>query len=89
MAKKPINVTDITSLRNFALDTLQRLVNHEIDIEEAAQTSKLTENVVSTLKLELEYARLFDKREPIEFLENHSANGKLIEMKPKQLGRSK
>lgn len=67
-----IDVKDIGSLRNHAIETLRRLEMRSIDIEEAAATSKLYENVISTLKSELEYNKFMGLKKSIEFLENHS-----------------
>lgn len=63
-------IEDIDALRNFALFTLTRLSKGEITTEEAGVTGKLCENVVSTLKVQLEYAKMLGEIPKIDFLKN-------------------
>lgn len=81
-----MDISDIDSLRNYAIATLKKLSNREITIEEAGVTGKLCENVVSTIKVQLEYAKMLDQEPNIQFLENCTLpKGRLIESAKKQL----
>ena len=62
---KPRNIDE---LRDHALDTLEKLVKKQISIEEAGVTGKLYESVVSTLKIQIDYAKAIDKQPNIKFL---------------------
>lgn len=61
-------IENIDALRDFALFTLTRLSKGEITTEEAGVTGKLCENVVSTLKVQLEYAKMLGEIPKINFL---------------------
>lgn len=76
----------IDELRDHALDTLDKLVKKQISIEEAGVTGKLYESVVSTLKIQIEYAKAIDKQPNIKFLQ--STNNTYLDHeygKPKRL----
>jgi hypothetical protein len=62
---KPKNIDE---LRDHALETLQKLVKKQISIEEAGVTGKLYESVVSTLKIQIDYAKAIDQKPNIKFL---------------------
>lgn len=68
-------ITNIESLREHAIETLQQLRMRSIDIEEAKTTSNLYENIISTLKSELEYNKFMKSDKTIPFLD--SSNGQL------------
>jgi len=65
-----IEIENIDSLRRHAISTLRKLDMRSIDIEEAAATSKLYENIISTLKSELEYNKFMQIKKDIPFLES-------------------
>lgn len=78
MAARKINT--IEALRDHAIDTLERLASGDIDTTEAGVTGKLCENVISTIKAQLEYARLIDEAPEIPFMQNsHSGKPKALE----------
>jgi hypothetical protein len=75
-----VEIKDIDELRQHAISTLQKLSKGAISTEEAGVTGKLCENVVSTLKVQLEYAKMLDQQPNIDFLENCTLpKGRLIE----------
>lgn len=65
-------IKNLNDLREHALDALEKLAMGSLTIEEAGATSKLCENVVSTLKLELDLAKLVGKEPTIDFIADHS-----------------
>ena len=69
------------------MDTLQKLADGEIDTQEAGVTGKLIEGVISTVKSQIEYARMLNKEPNIPFMGNLSKNRSvMIEHKsPKEL----
>jgi len=69
-------IQNIVELRNFALETLEKLASGKISIEEAGVTGKLCENVVSTIKAQLEFAKALERYPKIDFL-NGSTEEKL------------
>ncbi len=84
---KPIQ--NISQLRDFALDTLQKLANGEIDTATAGVSGKLCENVVSTIKTQLEYSRMLDEPPSIAFMDVNDGKNLLEHDKPvKKLGYS-
>lgn len=64
-----MDIKDIDSLRQHAINTLKKLQNGKISIEEAGVTGKLCENIVSTLKVQLEYAKMLQAEPNIDFLD--------------------
>ena len=65
-----MSVKNITDLRDDALKTLEKLQKGKIDIEEAGVTSKLYENIMSTIKTQLEAAKMLGLQPNIPFLSN-------------------
>ena len=75
-----MQITDIDKLRKHAIDTLEKLSRKEITTEEAGVTGKLCENVISTIKVQLEYAKMLHNDPEIKFLENCTLpRGRIIE----------
>lgn len=75
-----MKITNIDSLRQHAIDTLDKLSKREISVEEAGVTGKLCENIVSTIKVQLEYSKMIDQQPEISFLEDCTMpKGRLIE----------
>jgi hypothetical protein len=75
-----MTILDIEALRQHAIDALEKLSKKEITIEEAGVTGKLCENVVSTLKIQLEYSKMTEDEPNIPFLGDcQLKKGKLIE----------
>jgi len=79
-------ITNIESLRNHAIETLHKLRMHSIDIEEAKTTSNLYENIISTLKSELEYNKFMKSDKTIPFLEGSSGQEGIRTLNSKRLG---
>lgn len=64
-----MNIKNIEDLRNHAVGTLRKLEREEIDVEEAGVTGKLYENIMSSLKTEMEYHKMLGQSPRIKFLE--------------------
>lgn len=62
-------IETIEDLRNFALETLERLRNGDIDTTEAATSGKLCDNVISTVKTQLDYSRMLGEQAAIPFMQ--------------------
>lgn len=73
-------IKNMEHLRDFALETLERLSNGEIDTAQAGVSGKLCESVISTVKTQLEYARMVDEQPYIPFMDSCHSN-KAIESK--------
>ncbi len=71
-------INNIVDLRNHALRTLEKLENEEINSIEAAATAKLCDNVLSTIKIQIEHAKLLNKEPIIPFMGDLSNNKNLI-----------
>lgn len=69
MASPKGKINSIEDLRDFALETLEKLTNGEIDTTQAGLTGKLCENVISTVKSQLEYYRMTDQQAHIPFMQ--------------------
>lgn len=61
-------IKNVEELRDFALETLERLSNGEIDTAQAGVTGKLCEGVISTVKTQMEYFRMIGEEQPIPFM---------------------
>lgn len=75
-----MNIKNIDDLRQHALNTLEDLEIGKISIEQAGVTGKLCENVMSTLKTQIEVAKMLGREPNIPFLGNTS-KGRLISIK--------
>ena len=73
-------INNITSLRDYALDTLEQLNSGTIDTVQAALVCKLCDNVIQTVKTQMEYAKLLDEKPIIAFM-GDTVKGNLIEGK--------
>lgn len=62
-------IDSIELLRDHALETLAKLSRGEIDVPQAGVTGKLCENVISTIKAQMEYARMLDQEPEIPFMD--------------------
>lgn len=60
---------------------MEKLRSGKIDIAEAGVAGKLCESVVSTIKTQLEYARMCGKQPSIPFLGDISKNKNMIEQR--------
>jgi hypothetical protein len=79
-----MKLKNINDLRNHALECLEKLANGDIDTQEAGVTGKLCEGVISTIKAELEYARMLGKEPKIPFMGDLSKNKSLLLSKPEK-----
>lgn len=75
-----IDIKNIEDLREHAIETLRRLETQVIDVAEAGVTAKLYENIMSSVKTELEYNKMIDRAPVIPFMESHST--KMIDVTP-------
>ena len=83
-----MKIQNIEDLRTHAIETLENLRAGKIEIDEAGTTSKLYENILSSVKLELEYAKILDKNPKIKFINSKLEDKPYMElpgMKVKQL----
>ena len=68
------DIKTIDDLRRHAIATLEKLAKKEINIQEASVTSKLYENIISSVKTEIDYHKMRDKSssrpDRMLFLEN-------------------
>lgn len=67
--RPPIKVNTIADLRRHALQTLDKLVDGDMEVEDAHAASKLYGNVIDMLKAEVDYNKMLGKHKEIEFLE--------------------
>lgn len=65
----PVEVNNITSLRDHAIQTLDKLVSGNIDVQDAVAASKLYSNVVDMLKLEIDYNKALGRQKDVLFLD--------------------
>lgn len=75
---------NIHDLRQHAIATLEKLGTKKIDIMEAGVTAKLYENIMSSLKTEMEYHKMLGHTPTIDFLEGAPIE---IKEKVKRLGK--
>ena len=75
-------IKNIEDLRNFAIDTLDRLKNQEIDVNEALATGKLCDSVINTVKMQLEYHKILGEKSSIPFIEE-APHQRILEDKQK------
>lgn len=67
------SIKNIDDLRRHALITLDRLQAYEVSIEEAGVVGKLCESVMSTVKSEMEYAKMLGIKPDIGFVRTDDA----------------
>jgi hypothetical protein len=83
MAKK---ISNIDQLREDALKTIERLDNGEIDATNASAKSKLYDDVMNSLKLQMFYAKLKEERPNIPFLNTSTViEGTMVDKAAKEL----
>lgn len=63
-----MGIKNLDELREHAISALEKLSKGKISIEEAGATSKLCENIVSTLKLQLDLAKMLHREPKITFM---------------------
>lgn len=83
-----MKIENIEDLRDHAIETLEKLSSGEISIEQAGVTGKLCENVMSTVKIQVEVAKMLGREPNIPFLGN-TAKGRLITFNSKKLCNKK
>ena len=75
-----MSIKNIEDLRQHAIEALEKLSEGKIDVEEAGVTGKLCESVMSTLKLQVDVAKMLGREPNIPFLGN-TAHGNIIDVK--------
>ncbi len=70
-------VKNITELRDFGLEILEKLAENKIDTTEAGVSGKIIETVISSIKTQIEYHRLLGQEPEIPFM-SQGVNQKLI-----------
>lgn len=70
---------NVESLRDHLFDTLNKLSKGTIEFEEANAVSKVSDSIMQTVKVELEFAKMTGIPPKIGFLENF--NTKKLKMK--------
>lgn len=75
------DIKNIQDLRQHAVNTLTNLEKNKIDVVQAGVTAKLYENIISSLKTELDYHKMLDQKPIIDFLEGASPK-KLLSKAP-------
>lgn len=53
--------------------TIQKLEQGNIDVTDAVAASKIYSNVLDSVRLELDYQKMLDKKDEIEFMEQPKA----------------
>lgn len=74
------NLNNMNDLRNYAIKILKKLDSGQIDSGTAASAGKLCNEIISTVKTQMEYAKALNREPKIEFM-NGSA-GRIIEHGP-------
>lgn len=83
MSKSEPKIKNISSLRDHALETIERLASGEIDTAHAAATGKLCDSVISTIKSQLEYSRMTGESPEIPFMMTPNKGNLLEHEEPK------
>lgn len=74
---------NISELRDFVAEQLQRLCEGSIKPEMANSCAMLAANMLLSVKLEMEYCKMVKKENPkIDFMEK--SKSKLIDLKPEK-----
>lgn len=63
-----LKIKNVDDLRDHILNVMNKLSQGEIDVAEAGINAKLSETVISGLKVQMEYARLTESKPHISFL---------------------
>lgn len=84
MSRKEIK--NIDDLRQHAIETIHKLTSKKIDIDEAGVTGKLYENIISSVKVELEHNKMIGYDNPIRFIMGEKeVKGRVIKQAQKSL----
>lgn len=73
-------IKNLTELREHAIAVMEKLDRKEIEMAEAGVVGKLCENIISTVKVQIEYARMVGRQPKIDFI--GKCTGELIELTP-------
>jgi hypothetical protein len=73
-----MKLKNIEDVRNYALECMEKLASGKIDIAQAGVAGKLCEGVISTVKTQLEYARMLNKEPCIPFMGDLSKNKSML-----------
>lgn len=77
-----MKINNIDDLRSVVVNALEELRDKKITIEEAGVTGKLCESVTSTLKLQVEVAKMLGREPNVPFL-GETCSGRLIDLSHK------
>jgi hypothetical protein len=65
-----VKIKNSEDLRSYMLDMMEDLRTGDISVEEAGVAGKLCEGVISSLKVEMQYAHMVGLQPRLPFLEN-------------------
>jgi hypothetical protein len=65
-----MKIKNIEDLRNYVLDSLEKLSSNKIDVTEAGVIAKSSETIMSSLKLQLSYSSMIGDAPMIPFLQD-------------------
>ena len=65
-----MKIKNIEQLREFVLESLEKLSANKIDVTEAGVIAKSSETIMSSLKLQLSYSGMLNETPNIKFLQD-------------------
>ncbi len=90
-----MKIKNIEELRDYVLESLEKLSSNKIDVTEAGVIAKSSETIMSSLKLQLSYSNMIGDTPNIKFLQD-CHKGKPLQgieadkpEKPKQIAHKK
>lgn len=75
---------NIENLRDFALEILQDLRSGKIDMSQALASGKLVDNVVNTIKVEMDYQKMTNEHKLIPFMETSIPGQTVLQLEDKK-----
>lgn len=75
-----MKIKNIEDVRNYVIDSLNRLHNQEIDVAEAGIIAKGAETIMSSVKLQLQYHHMRGEQPTIPFIHDCHNGSALIEI---------
>lgn len=69
MPRKKVSIKNIEELRDFLIDSIEKLDKREIDVVTAKQQANLAGKVIKTAALQMEYHKMTKKESEIGFME--------------------
>jgi hypothetical protein len=71
-----MKIRNIELLRNHILESLEKLEENKIDIDEASIIAKSGETIISSLKVQLSYANMRGEEPNIKFIQDCNDSSK-------------